>query len=157
MVTKRILRGGNYLAHFGSYASITAPQLVRMRSTTRQAGKTTPLLVSALYSNTTGSFDMARVVFKRLPATRPTETPTPTPTSTPTPSPTTTPTPTPTATPIPAAPTNLTATAASSSQINLSWTDNSNNETGFKVERSKAYNAGGNSGYSNVASATTLP
>jgi hypothetical protein len=24
----------------------------------------------------------------------------------------------------------------SSSQINLSWTDNSNNETGFKVERS---------------------
>jgi hypothetical protein len=79
----------------------------------------------------------------------------------------------------------------SSSQINLSWTDNSNNETGFKVERSKsgnantfsqiatvganvttysdtglnrassyyyrvrAYNAGGNSAYSNIASATT--
>jgi 3-mercaptopyruvate sulfurtransferase SseA len=79
----------------------------------------------------------------------------------------------------------------SSSQINLSWTDNSNNETGFKVERSKngrgfsqiatvganvttytdtglkasttyryrvrAYNAGGNSTYSNIASATTNP
>jgi hypothetical protein len=79
----------------------------------------------------------------------------------------------------------------SSSQINLSWTDNSNNETGFKVERSRngwaftqiamrgtnvttyaniglaasttyhyrvrAYNGGGNSDYSNVASATTLP
>jgi hypothetical protein len=34
-----------------------------------------------------------------------------------------------------AAPTGLTATAASSTQINLSWTDNSTNETGFKVER----------------------
>jgi hypothetical protein len=36
----------------------------------------------------------------------------------------------------PAAPGGLTATAASASQINLSWTDNANNETGFKVERS---------------------
>jgi len=29
----------------------------------------------------------------------------------------------------------LTATAVSSSQINLSWTDNSGNETGFLIER----------------------
>jgi hypothetical protein len=36
----------------------------------------------------------------------------------------------------PAAPTNLAATAVSSSQINLSWTDNSTNELGFEVERS---------------------
>jgi parallel beta-helix repeat protein len=36
----------------------------------------------------------------------------------------------------PAAPSGLSATTASSSQINLSWTDNSNNETGFLVERS---------------------
>ncbi len=35
----------------------------------------------------------------------------------------------------PVAPTNLTATAASSTQINLSWTDNSANETGFRIER----------------------
>jgi hypothetical protein len=96
----------------------------------------------------------------------------------------------PTATPAPAAPSNLTATAASSSQINLAWTDNSNNEDGFKIERQnsdgtwtqvatvgtnvttwsdtglaagttytyrvRAYNAGGgNSAYSNLASATT--
>lgn len=94
--------------------------------------------------------------------------------------------------PAPAAPSGLTATAASSSQINLAWTDNSDNEDGFKIERCegagcssfaqiaqvgagvvsysdgglksgtsysyrvRAFNAGGNSTYSNVASATTL-
>lgn len=36
----------------------------------------------------------------------------------------------------PAAPTALTAMAAGSSQINLTWVDNSNNESGFKIERS---------------------
>ncbi len=36
----------------------------------------------------------------------------------------------------PAAPSGLAATAASKSQINLSWTDNAANETGFKIERS---------------------
>ncbi len=36
---------------------------------------------------------------------------------------------------IPFAPTNLSATAGSPSQINLSWTDNSGNEEGFRVER----------------------
>jgi Fibronectin type III domain len=89
------------------------------------------------------------------------------------------------------APTNLSATAVSSTQINLSWADNSSNETGFKVERTmhgksfkqiatvgenvttyadtrlkasttyryrvRAYNSGGNSNYSNIASATTNP
>jgi plastocyanin len=34
----------------------------------------------------------------------------------------------------PAAPTNLTATAQSASEIDLAWTDNANNETGFTVE-----------------------
>jgi len=93
---------------------------------------------------------------------------------------------------IPAAPSNLVATTSSSSQINLSWTDNSGNETGFKIERCKganctnyaqinqvganvttfgdtgltrnttyryrvrAFNADGNSAYSNAASAKTL-
>ena len=37
---------------------------------------------------------------------------------------------------IPIAPTGLGATAVSSSQINLAWTDNSFNETGFRIERS---------------------
>jgi subtilisin family serine protease len=36
---------------------------------------------------------------------------------------------------LPAAPSNLTATAISSSQIDLLWTDNSYSETGFKIER----------------------
>lgn len=35
----------------------------------------------------------------------------------------------------PVAPTNLIATAVSSTQVNLSWTDNDNSETGFKIER----------------------
>ncbi len=38
--------------------------------------------------------------------------------------------------PAPAAPTSLTATAASSSQIDLAWTDNSDNEGGFTIEGS---------------------
>ena len=91
----------------------------------------------------------------------------------------------------PAASTNLTATVASSTAIDLAWTDNANNEDGFKIERSLtsgsgfsqiatvganitsyrnsglttgtkyyyrvcAYNAGGNSAYSNEASATPM-
>jgi hypothetical protein len=92
---------------------------------------------------------------------------------------------------LPAAPTNLAAAAFSRNQINLSWTDNADNETGFRIERCKgstctnfaliatlgadttsyantrltantpyryrvyAYNASGNSGYSNIATATT--
>ena len=91
-------------------------------------------------------------------ATRtPTRTPTPTPTSTPagptatptvtrtlTPSstpvpPTATPTRTPTPIPpaLPAAPSGLSATAISRNRIDLAWTDNSSNETGFQIERSR--------------------
>ncbi len=91
----------------------------------------------------------------------------------------------------PSAPSSLVGTAASSAQINLSWTDNSSNEDGFRIERcqgagcsnfaeigtvgpnavsysntglaasttyryrARAYNGGGNSGYSNTADATT--
>jgi hypothetical protein len=36
---------------------------------------------------------------------------------------------------VPNPPSGLTATAASSTQVNLSWTDNSSNETGFEVKR----------------------
>lgn len=94
---------------------------------------------------------------------------------------------------VPIAPVSLVLTVKSSSQINLSWTDKSTNETGFKIERSldgvtftqiatvaassrtsasyssislvtktkyyyrvRAYNAGGDSAYTNIASATTL-
>ncbi|MCF0069024.1 fibronectin type III domain-containing protein [Dyadobacter sp. CY261] len=36
----------------------------------------------------------------------------------------------------PVAPSNLTATAVSTSQIDLKWTDNASNETGYQIERS---------------------
>ena len=49
--------------------------------------------------------------------------------------------------PPPAAPANLTATAISSSQINLAWTDNSNNETAFIIQRK----AGASGTYSTIA------
>jgi len=45
------------------------------------------------------------------------------------------PPPTPTPSTVPAVPSNLVATASSSSQINLTWTDNSTNESGFKIYR----------------------
>ncbi|HWA96986.1 MAG TPA: fibronectin type III domain-containing protein, partial [Pirellulales bacterium] len=35
----------------------------------------------------------------------------------------------------PAAPTNLAATVGGNTQVNLAWTDNSTNETGFKIQR----------------------
>ncbi len=38
---------------------------------------------------------------------------------------------------VPAVPSNLTAVALSTSQIKLTWTDNSTNETGFRIERCK--------------------
>ena len=93
--------------------------------------------------------------------------------------------------PAPTVPSDLSATAFSSTQINLSWTDNSSNESGFKIERCtgsgctsfsqiatvgagvrtynnsgltggasytyrvRAYNSGGNSDYSNTATAVT--
>ncbi|MCL5011878.1 MAG: fibronectin type III domain-containing protein, partial [Patescibacteria group bacterium] len=85
----------------------------------------------------------------------------------------------------PATPTGLSATAASQTQANLTWTDNATNETGYYVYRGGvlvatlgvnstsyndtslscgtsysyyvvAYNAGGTSAASNTASATTV-
>ena len=92
----------------------------------------------------------------------------------------------------PAAPSGLTVAAVSISQLNLTWMDNSANESGFRIERKigatgvytviaatganaisyldkglstaspyfyrvRAFNAGGNSGYSNEIKGVTLP
>jgi len=101
------------------------------------------------------------------------------------------PTPTPTPVPVPNAPSNLVATPVSTTQVNLSWTDNSGNEDGFRIERCtgngcsnfaqiaqvganvtsfpdtgltpnnryryrvRAFNAAGNSAFSNIAQAKT--
>jgi chitodextrinase len=91
--------------------------------------------------------------------------------------------------PVPPAPSGVTAAAVSGSEISLAWTDNANNETGYKIERKtkegtyteigtvnadihvytdsgltpglkyyyrvKAFNASGDSAYSNETSVTT--
>jgi hypothetical protein len=68
--------------------------------------------------------------------------------------------------PLPAAPSGLTATAVSSSQINLTWTDNATNETGFVVARSTvsggtytdvAWLAANATGYSNTGLSSDTP
>jgi hypothetical protein len=73
------------------------------------------------------------------PTATPTATSTPTATATPTATTTPTPTPTPTAAP-PNAPSNLRGSTVSSSQINLRWTDNANNEDGFELQRADGGN-----------------
>lgn len=50
----------------------------------------------------------------------------------------------------PAAPTSLAATAASQTQINLTWTDNASGETGFKIERSPD----GSTGWTQIGTAS---
>src|SRR5712692_3439890 len=52
---------------------------------------------------------------------------------------------------VPTAPTNLSATAVSTTQINLSWTDTSNNEASFKIERK----TGSGGTYSQIATVGT--
>ena len=48
----------------------------------------------------------------------------------------------------PSAPSNLKVTVVSKSQLNLSWADNSSNESGFKIERSKV---SATSGFTEIA------
>ena len=88
------------------------------------------------------AYQLGRVSAPSGTATAAMATPTPAPTSTPvptsTPIPTATPTPTITPTPIsgvPNAPTGLSATVFSNSQIDLAWTDNASNETGEILQR----------------------
>lgn len=53
--------------------------------------------------------------------------------------------------PAPSAPSNLTALAVSATRIDLSWTDNSNNEVTFRIERSP----NGSSGWTEITSVST--
>lgn len=57
----------------------------------------------------------------------------------------------------PNSPTDLEAVADSSKRINLSWTDNSNNEEGFKIERSSDGGINWNLLYTGVQNTTSYP
>jgi hypothetical protein len=105
------------------------------------------------YYATTTSFNWrTRIASFKFPGCGGTPTPTPTPTATPT----ATPTPTPSG--IPDAPSNLVANAVSSTQINLSWTDNSTDETVFKIERCTGNNCSNFAEIAQVgANSTTFP
>ena len=152
---------GTGCTSFAQVATVGAN--VRAWSNTGLAGSTTYVYRVSAY-NTAGSSAPSNVATATTPAAAPT---------------------------IPTAPSGLSATAMSSSQIDLRWTDGSGNEDGFKIERCtgagctsfaqvatvganvtswsntaltastsysyrvRAYNAAGNSGYTNTASATT--
>lgn len=55
----------------------------------------------------------------------------------------------------PTAPSNLGATALSYNQIKLTWTDNSNNETGFEIYRSTSSSGGFNTVYTTTSNKIT--
>jgi hypothetical protein len=146
---------------------------------------------SQYYASTTSFNWRTRVGSFRFPGCGGAPTPTPTPSPSPTPTPSPTPVPSPTPPPVPAAPSNLTANAGNATTVLLSWTDNSNNEDGVRIERCtnnnctnfvqiaqagpntvnfvngglarntryryrvRAFNASGNSAYSNIADVRT--
>lgn len=116
---------GNACTPFGSIANVGANTIVF--TNTGLAGGTT----YGYYVCAVGKGGRTSAPSNTAWATTLAATPSPTPTPTPNP----TPTPTPTPAPTPAAPANLTATAASTSQINLAWLDMSGNEDGFKIQR----------------------
>ena len=83
------------------------------------AGGTVPVIFDSAEATTAANRPKLTIQFNWPPGVTPTPTTTLTPTSNP-----------------PAAPTNLTATAVTTTQVSLSWVDNSNNEEGFEIERS---------------------
>jgi len=59
---------------------------------------------------------------------------------------------------VPNAPSNLVGNPVSPTQINLSWQDNSNNETGFSIERCQGNNCSNFAQIATVgANVTTFP
>src|SRR5262249_50557341 len=69
------------------------------------------------------------------PSPAPAPAPAPAPPPAPVPAPAPAPAPIPSSAQVPSAPTNLSATAVSSTQINVTWMDNSSNEAGFRLYR----------------------
>ena len=55
----------------------------------------------------------------------------------------------------PAAPSGLTITTITSSSVSLAWTDNSNNETGFKIQRKQGATGGYTTIKTTLANVTT--
>jgi fibronectin type 3 domain-containing protein len=134
--------GANATAHSDTGLAQSATYTYRVRAF-NGAGDSVP---SSTASATTLASTPTPTQPTAIPTATPTATPTPTqtpiptatavPTSTPTKTATPTVTPSPTPAVTPKAPSNLTGSAVSKSQINLAWRDNSANEAEFRIQRS---------------------
>lgn len=119
-----------------STAVATSTALPTSTATPAATNTTQPTSVPS-NTPTSAATPTSTTVRTATPNATPTRTATPVRTNTPTPTRASTATPTWTSTPVarPAAPSALSASAASSSRINLTWNDNATNETGFAIER----------------------
>lgn len=127
----------NYHLHYGTTSGVYPNAIDTLSSTTATVSNLTPgktyfFVVTAYDSNSNESAFSNEVNFT-IPFL-PTPTPSPSPSPTPSPSPHSSPSNTPCAPPL--IPSFFAGSVTASNKVLLTWQDNSNNETGFRIQRS---------------------